>query len=113
MIGGSSPGRGWEFFSSPPCPDLHWGLPSLLSIGYEGALSLEVKRPRPETDHVEVKCAWSCTSTRQYASMTRCLVKNKSTGTTLFNLVVNCIHLAQDRDMWQALVNTGRNLWVP
>jgi hypothetical protein len=26
---------------------------------------------------------------------------------------VNWIHLAQDRDQWQALVNTVMNLWVP
>jgi len=25
MIGGSIPGRGWEFFSSPPCQDRLWG----------------------------------------------------------------------------------------
>jgi hypothetical protein len=32
MISGS---RGWEFFSSPPCPDRLWGPPSLLSNGYQ------------------------------------------------------------------------------
>jgi hypothetical protein len=32
--GGSSPGRGWEFFSSPPRPDRLWDPPSLLSNGY-------------------------------------------------------------------------------
>jgi hypothetical protein len=26
---------------------------------------------------------------------------------------VECIHLAQDRDRWWALVNTAMNLWVP
>jgi hypothetical protein len=26
--------------------------------------------------------------------------------------VVNWIHLAQDRDQWQALVNTVINLWI-
>jgi hypothetical protein len=36
MIGGSSPGRSLEFFSSPPRPDRLWGPPSLLSNGYEG-----------------------------------------------------------------------------
>jgi len=36
MIGGSSPGRGWEFFSLPPHPDELWGPPSLLSNGYRG-----------------------------------------------------------------------------
>jgi hypothetical protein len=33
-IGGSSPGWGWEYFSSPPRPDRLWGPPSLLSNGY-------------------------------------------------------------------------------
>jgi hypothetical protein len=36
MIGGSNPGRGWEFFSSPPRPDRLWGPSSLLSNGYQG-----------------------------------------------------------------------------
>jgi hypothetical protein len=38
MIGGLSPGRGWEFFSSPPRPDRLWGPPSPLSNGYLGLL---------------------------------------------------------------------------
>jgi hypothetical protein len=33
MIAGSSPGRSWEFFSSPPRPDRIWGPLSLLSKG--------------------------------------------------------------------------------
>jgi hypothetical protein len=41
MIGSSSPGRGWEFFSSPPRPDLFWGPPRILFNGYQ-SLSLEV-----------------------------------------------------------------------
>jgi hypothetical protein len=36
MISDSGPSRGWEFFSSPPCPDRLWGPPSLLSKGYRG-----------------------------------------------------------------------------
>jgi hypothetical protein len=35
MIGCSSPGRGWEYFSSPR-PDRFWGPPSLLSNAYQG-----------------------------------------------------------------------------
>jgi hypothetical protein len=35
MIGGSRPGRGWEFFSSPSRPDRLWSPPSLLSSGYQ------------------------------------------------------------------------------
>jgi hypothetical protein len=47
-----------------------------------GALSLGVKRPGCEADHsppssAEVKNAWSCTSTPQYASMAWCLVKTQ------------------------------------
>jgi hypothetical protein len=65
---GSSPGRGWEFFSSPPCPDPLWGPPSLLSNGFQGTLSLGVKRPGSEAGHsppssAEFKNAWSYTST--------------------------------------------------
>jgi len=36
MIGDLSPGRGWEFFSSPSCTDRFWGPSSLLSIRYQG-----------------------------------------------------------------------------
>jgi hypothetical protein len=31
--------RGWEFFSSPPCPDQLWGPPSLLSNGTRDSFS--------------------------------------------------------------------------
>jgi len=66
MIRGSSPGRGWEYFSSPPCPYRHCGPPTLLFNGYQ-VLSLGVKRPGREADYsssssAEVKNAWSCTS---------------------------------------------------
>jgi hypothetical protein len=47
---GSIPGGAWKFFSSPPYPERLWGLPSLLSSGYQG-LSLRVKRPGREADH--------------------------------------------------------------
>jgi len=33
MIGGSSPGTGWEFFSLPPRTDRLWGPLTLLSNG--------------------------------------------------------------------------------
>jgi hypothetical protein len=36
MIVGLCPGRGWEFFSSPPSPDRFWGPPTLLSNGNQG-----------------------------------------------------------------------------
>jgi len=35
-VTGWSPGRGWKFFFSPPCPDRFWGPPGLLSNGYQG-----------------------------------------------------------------------------
>jgi hypothetical protein len=87
MIGDSSLGRGWEFSSSLPRPDWVWGPPSLLSSGYQGALSLRVKQSGHEGDNarpssVEVRNAWSYTSTPQYAFMAWWSVK-KSTGTTL------------------------------
>jgi hypothetical protein len=34
IIGDSGLGRGWEIFSSSPCPDRLWGPPILLSSGY-------------------------------------------------------------------------------
>jgi hypothetical protein len=37
-MGGSSPGRSWEFFSSPPRPDQLWDPPGVLSNGYQGLL---------------------------------------------------------------------------
>jgi hypothetical protein len=40
MIDGSSPGKGWEFFSSPQCRDRLWRPPSFLPNRYQGALSL-------------------------------------------------------------------------
>jgi hypothetical protein len=47
----SIPSGGWEFFSSTPCPDRIWSSPRLLSSGYRGVHSLEVKRPRRVADH--------------------------------------------------------------
>jgi hypothetical protein len=29
------------------------------------------------------------------------------------NIKMDCIYLAQDRDLWRALVNTVMNLWFP
>jgi len=38
MIGGSSPGRGWEFFSPQPRPDRLWSPPRHLYNGYQSSL---------------------------------------------------------------------------
>jgi hypothetical protein len=59
MIGGSSPGRGWEFFSSPSRQDRLWGPPSFLYSGYRGSFP-GGKASGSEADHspppsVEVK----------------------------------------------------------
>jgi hypothetical protein len=77
---GSVTSTGMEFFSSPPCSDRLWGSPSFLSNGYRGALSLGVMLPGNEADHSttsgdEVKNALNYTSTRQYAFMAWCLIK--------------------------------------
>jgi hypothetical protein len=52
-IRGSSPGRGWEFFSPPPRPDRFWGQ------RVRGALYLGVKRSGHETDHSPHLVPWS------------------------------------------------------
>jgi hypothetical protein len=66
-IGGSSPGRSWEIFPSPPHPDRFWGPPSLLSNRNQG-LFPGVKSPGREGDYsplssAEVKNVWSYIST--------------------------------------------------
>jgi len=58
----------WDYFSSPPRPYRLWGPPSLLSIGYGGVLSPQIRRPVRQTDHslpssAGVKNAWSYTYT--------------------------------------------------
>jgi hypothetical protein len=51
MIEGSSPGRGWEFFFSPPHLDRLWG-PTQPPVQWVlVALSLGAKRPGRESDH--------------------------------------------------------------
>jgi hypothetical protein len=53
-----------------------------------GAVSMGVKRPGREAEHLppssaEVKNAWSYTSTQQYTFIAWCLVKNKHKATLL------------------------------
>jgi hypothetical protein len=79
MIEGSSPGRGWQLFSSPQRPDRAPGptQPPIQWIPW--SLSVRVKRSRCEADHsppssAEVKIAWSNTST-PYIVMAWCSVK--------------------------------------
>jgi len=51
MIEGSSPGRGWNFFSSPPRPKPALGPTQAPIQSLLGALSLGVKEPGREDDH--------------------------------------------------------------
>jgi hypothetical protein len=83
MIGGSSLGKDWEFFSSPPRPDRLKGPPSLLS---SGTLSQGLKRPWREADHsppssAVVENAWSYTSV--LSIRLHGVVLSSSTGTVL------------------------------
>jgi hypothetical protein len=66
MVGGSSPGRDWEFFSSASTPALGPTQPPIQWV--PGSLTLGVKLPGREADHspsssAEVKNAFSHTST--------------------------------------------------
>jgi hypothetical protein len=59
---------------SPSRPDRLWGLPSLISNGFRGAISPRVKRPGRESNYsppnsVEVKEIWISISTPPYAFM--------------------------------------------
>jgi hypothetical protein len=85
MIGGSSPGRGWEFFSSPPPPNRLWNSHSLLSNGYReffpwGKAAGVVKL----TTHLHLvpmsRIHGAIPPLPQYDSVAWCSVKQKSTN---------------------------------
>jgi hypothetical protein len=88
MIGGSSPGRGWEFLSSPPRSDRLWGPHSLLSDGTRGCFA-GVKRPGHEDDDsppssAEVKeCVelYLHSPNTQHVFVAWCLVKHRDNFT--------------------------------
>jgi hypothetical protein len=66
MIGGSIPGRGWEFFFHHRVQTGSGVHPSLYPMGNRGSFSV-IKRPGREAEHsspsnVEVKNAWNSTS---------------------------------------------------
>jgi len=69
MIKGLSPGRGWEFFFSPPCPDWLWDPSTPYVMGRRG-LSLGVKWPGHKAEHSPPSSALP-----QYFSMVWCSVK--------------------------------------
>jgi hypothetical protein len=86
MIGGSSPGTGWECFSFSIASRPALGPTQPLTQWVRGAVSLRIKRPWRNADHsppssAKVKNAWSYTST-----LPICLygvVLSWSTGTNL------------------------------
>jgi hypothetical protein len=91
MIGGSSPGRGWEFFffTTVSKPALGTTQPPIQWV--TRALSMGVKWLRREADHslpssAEVKNAWSYTSPPQYASMVWFSVKKKHINNFNFHI---------------------------
>jgi hypothetical protein len=89
MIGGSSPGRDWEFFSLPPRSDRLWG-PSQPPIRWvPGAPSLGVKRSWCEADHsppssAEVKAARSYTSIPNAPSWRGAQLKHRDNFTFMY-----------------------------
>jgi hypothetical protein len=52
----NSPVRCWEFFFSPPRPDLLWGPPSLLSSGYWGSSPGGKAVGAWSWSHTSIKC---------------------------------------------------------
>jgi len=91
MIGGSSPGRGWEFFSSPPRPYRVWGPTSLLSGGYQelfpgdkAAGGVKLTTHLHLVQRLRMRGAMSLLP--QYFFMAWCLVKAQGQG-IFFNIV--------------------------
>jgi len=80
MIGGSGPGRCWEFFLFTIVSKPALGPTESHIQRVTGALSLGLKRPGRGADHwppssAEIKNAWIYTSAHQYAFMAWCSVK--------------------------------------
>jgi hypothetical protein len=83
-IRGSSPGRGWKFFSSLSRPDRFWDPLSLLSSGYHGLFTWRLGGQGVElttSSSVEVNNVWSYTSTPPI--LFHGVLLSYSTGTTL------------------------------
>jgi hypothetical protein len=90
MIEGWSPGRGWEFFSSPSRPDRLCRPPSLLSNGYKGFFLWEQScRNVKLTTHLQLVpmlMRGDISPLPQYAFMARCSVKCTRTNLPLLYL---------------------------
>jgi hypothetical protein len=101
MIGGSSPGRGLELFTTASGPALGPTQPPIQRV--REALYRGVKRPGSETDHsppssAEIKNAWSYTSTPQYTFMAWCSFKAQG---QLYLYLLSCkSHVASSGRMW-------------
>jgi hypothetical protein len=77
---GSSPGGGWGFFRSTPCPNRLWGSPNLLSNWYQGLFPWEWNgRDVKLTAHLHLVPrsgnAWSVSPLPRYIFIAWCLVK--------------------------------------
>jgi len=108
---GSIPGRGWDFFSSPPPPYRFWGPPRPPIKWVTGALSPAVRQPGRGADHsppssAEVKNLRSFISTLPHILMEWCLVKHRANFTFTFrNRISSDISLGMD---WSRLAEQAR-----
>jgi hypothetical protein len=94
----SIPGRGWEFFCSPPGPDGLWTHPASYPMGIGGSYT-GLKRPGSEADHsppsrAEVKNTWSYNSTPPYTFTEWCLVKHRDEITFTFTFKCDVLTVA-------------------
>jgi len=94
MIWGSSTGRGWEFFSSLPCPDRVWGSHSLLSSEYQGLFTWGQSDWNVKlTTHFHlVQNSWSYTPFLNTPSWRGAQLKNRSTFTFTFYLNMSLLY---------------------
>jgi hypothetical protein len=78
---GSIPGRSWEFFSSPPCPDRLWSPPGPLSNRYRGKAAGNLKLTTYLHLAQRLRMRGSITPLPQYVFMAWCLVKHRDNFT--------------------------------
>jgi hypothetical protein len=110
--GGLISGGRWEYFSSPPRPDLLCDPYNLLSNGYLGLFPRGIKRSGREVDRslhsgADLMSAWRYTSNHQYVFMAWCLVKQREKFTFTLPYSLRRVHEGC------SISNTGcaRNTW--